>query len=51
LNPDCSALHIAPLKQRIEALLEHGNQSLKEIARRIRVLPLAARVLARGPAG
>jgi len=35
--------HIAPLKERIEALLESGDQSLKEIARRIRVLPQAAR--------
>jgi predicted DNA-binding transcriptional regulator YafY len=43
LNPGLLSEHIAPLKERIEVLLESRDQSLKEITRRIRVLPLATR--------
>lgn len=43
LEPGLLSEHIAPLRQRIEKLLEQGDQSLKEIARRIRILPLASR--------
>ena len=35
--------HIAPLKKRIQALIEKDDHSFTEVARRIRVLPLAAR--------
>ena len=35
--------HIAPLKKRIQALIEKDDRSFAEVARRIRVLPLAAR--------
>ena len=35
--------HIAPLKERIQALIEKDDHSFTEVARRIRVLPLAAR--------
>ena len=35
--------HIAPLKKRIQALIEKDDCSFTEVARRIRVLPLAAR--------
>jgi predicted DNA-binding transcriptional regulator YafY len=37
------APHIAPLKKRIQALVEKDDHSFTEVARRIRVLPLAAR--------
>lgn len=43
LEPGLLSEHIAPLKQRIEALLESHDQSLKEITHRIRILPQAAR--------
>lgn len=43
LEPGLLSGHIAPLKQRIEALLERGDRSLDEITRRIRILPQAAR--------
>lgn len=35
--------HIAPLKKRIQALIEKDDRSFAEVARRIRVLPQAAR--------
>jgi predicted DNA-binding transcriptional regulator YafY len=35
--------HIAPLKKRIQALIEKDDHSFAEVARRIRVLPQAAR--------
>ena len=43
LEPGLLTPHIEPLKERIEALLESKDQTLKEITRRIRVLPQAAR--------
>lgn len=43
LEPSLLSPHIEPLKERIQALLESKDQTLKEIARRIRILPQAAR--------
>jgi len=43
LEPGLLTPHIEPLKERIQALLESKDQTLKEIARRIRILPQAAR--------
>lgn len=43
LEPRLLAPHIAPLKARIEALLETPKQSAEEIMKRIRVLPMGAR--------
>ena len=43
LEPGLLTPHIAPLKERLHALLEKGDRSLANIERRIRVLPLAAR--------
>jgi predicted DNA-binding transcriptional regulator YafY len=43
LDPGLLTPHIEPLKERIQALLESKDQTLKEIARRIRILPQAAR--------
>ena len=43
LEPGLLSPHIEPLKERIQALLESKDQTLKEIARRIRILPQAAR--------
>jgi len=44
LEPGLLTPHIAPLKERIEGLLETGDQALTEITRRIRILPQAARL-------
>jgi predicted DNA-binding transcriptional regulator YafY len=44
LEPGLLSPHIGPLKERIQTLLESSDQSLKEIARRIRILPQAARL-------
>jgi predicted DNA-binding transcriptional regulator YafY len=43
LEPGLLTPHIEPLKERIQALLESKDQTLKEIARRIRILPQGAR--------
>lgn len=43
LEPGLLTSHIAPLKKRIQALLEKKDHSFEEIERRLRVLPLAAR--------
>ncbi|MGH8193171.1 MAG: helix-turn-helix transcriptional regulator [Woeseiaceae bacterium] len=43
LQPGFLKSHIEPLKARIEALLETPEQSAREIMKRIRVLPMAAR--------
>ena len=43
LQPGLLAPHIAPLKKRIQALIEKDDHAFAEVARRIRVLPLAAR--------
>lgn len=43
IEPGLLSPHIEPLKERIQALLESKDQALKEIARRIRILPQAAR--------
>lgn len=43
VQPGLLAPHIEPLRTRIRALLEKGDHSFEEVARRIRVLPLAAR--------
>lgn len=43
LQPGLLSPHIAPLKKRIQALIEKDDHAFAEVARRIRVLPLAAR--------
>lgn len=43
LEPGLLSPHIEPLKERIQALLESKDRTHKEIARRIRILPQAAR--------
>ncbi len=43
VEPGFLSPHIAPLRERIEALLEGKDRTLGEIARRIRILPQAAR--------
>ena len=43
IEPGLLTPHIEPLKERIQALLESKDQALQEIARRIRILPQAAR--------
>jgi predicted DNA-binding transcriptional regulator YafY len=43
LQPGLLTPHIKPLQERIRKLLEKDDHSFEEIARRIRVLPLAAR--------
>jgi predicted DNA-binding transcriptional regulator YafY len=43
LEPGLLSPHIAPLRERIQALLESKDQALKEITRRIRILPQATR--------
>ncbi len=43
LEPGLLTAHIEPLKERIQALLESKDRTLKEINRRIRILPQAAR--------
>lgn len=44
LEPGLLTPHIAPLKERIQALLESKDRTLDEITRRIRILPQAARL-------
>lgn len=46
LEPGLLAPHIGPLKERIRALLETKNDTFPEIARRVRILPQAARMIA-----
>jgi predicted DNA-binding transcriptional regulator YafY len=43
LQPGVLAKHIEPLRSRIRMLLDDGDHSVDEIARRIRVLPFAAK--------
>ncbi|MHB8455725.1 MAG: helix-turn-helix transcriptional regulator [Acidiferrobacterales bacterium] len=43
LEPSLLSPHIEPLKERIQSLLESKDQTLQEIARRIHILPQAAR--------
>lgn len=43
LEPGLLSPHIEPLKERIQGLLESKDRTLKEITRRIRILPQAAR--------
>lgn len=43
LEPGLLTPHIQPLQERIRKLLEKDDHSFEEIARRLRVLPLAAR--------
>lgn len=43
LQPELLASHIAPLRSRIRMLLESGEYSADEVARRIRILHMAAR--------
>ena len=43
LQPGVLSRHIEPLRSRIRMLLDEGDHSVDEIARRIRVLPLAAK--------
>lgn len=45
LQPGLLAPHLAPLQQRIRKLIEKGDHSIEEVARRVRVLPLASRRL------
>jgi predicted DNA-binding transcriptional regulator YafY len=43
LEPGLLSPHIRPLQDRIRTLLGSGDRSFREVARRIRVLPLASR--------
>ena len=43
LQPGVLSDHIAPLRSRIRMLLDDGDHSVDEIARRIRIVPLAAK--------
>ena len=43
LQPGLLGPHIEPLRQRIHALLEHGDHSVEEIAKRIHISQLAER--------
>ncbi len=43
LQPGILSAHIAPLRTRIRVLLDEGDHSVDEIARRIRILPAAAK--------
>ena len=43
LQPGVLSKHIEPLRSRIRMLLDEGDHGAEEIARRIRVLPLAAK--------
>jgi len=43
LQPGVLSSHIEPLRSRIRMLLDEGDHSVDEIARRIRVVPLAAK--------
>jgi predicted DNA-binding transcriptional regulator YafY len=43
VEPGLLTEHIAPLKERIQALFQSNDQSLKEIARRVRILSQATR--------
>ncbi len=43
LQPGILSAHIAPLRTRIRVLLEEGDHSVDEIARRIRIMPAAAK--------
>ena len=43
IEPGLLSPHIEPLKDRIQTLLESKDQTLKEIVRRIRILPQASR--------
>jgi predicted DNA-binding transcriptional regulator YafY len=45
LQPGLLAPHLDPLKQRIRKLIEKGDHSTEEVARRVRVIPLASRRL------
>ena len=45
LQPGLLTPHIQPLQERIRKLLEKDDHTFEEVARRIRVLPLAARAL------
>lgn len=48
LDPGLLAPHIKPLQARIQALIEKDDHSFKEVARRIRVLPMGARGMESG---
>lgn len=43
LHPTLLAMHILPLKQRIQDLVEQGEHAWEEVLRRIRILPMATR--------
>lgn len=43
LQPGVLSSHIEPLRSRIRMLLDDGDHSVDEIARRIRIIPLAAK--------
>lgn len=43
MEPGLLADHIRPLQTRLAAILEHGGHSSKEIARRIRIIPMTSR--------
>lgn len=43
LQPGVLSSHIEPLRSRIRMLLDEGDHSVDEIARRIRIVPLAAK--------
>ncbi len=43
LQPGVLSSHIEPLRSRIRTLLDKGDHSVDEIARRIRIVPLAAK--------
>lgn len=43
LDPGLLSAHIAPVKERIKALLQSKDQALEQITRRVRILPQAAR--------
>ena len=44
LQPGMLSNHIEPLRSRIRMLLDEGDHSVDEISRRIRIVPLAAKV-------
>lgn len=43
LDPGVLAAHVAPLRSRLESLLEKGNVDAAEVRKRVRILPQAAR--------
>lgn len=46
LDPGLLAAHVAPLRSRLESLLEKGNVDAVQVRKRVRILPQAARRIA-----